>query len=153
MVYRKKKRKKKKKINIREKEKERKYFTEENTIRPVYRGREKTMVSRFRNARKSVQVNKGETASGQKEKRSKRTYRRKGSHDSLSLEFLRVTTNKTEFDQFSPSTECVHSFASCSCSLTCIYTDHTSIFSFHMHETRNLLDSEAFRSSREAFCC
>lgn len=95
------------------------------------------MVSRFRNARKSVQVNKGETASGQKEKRSKRTYRRKGSHDSLSLEFLRVTTNKTEFDQFSPSTECVHSFASCSCSLTRIYTDHTyHIFISHARNSK-----------------
>lgn len=94
------------------------------------------MVSRFRNARKSVQFNKGETASGQKEKRSKRTYRRKGSHDSLSLEFLRVTTNKTEFDQFSPSTECMHSFASCSCSYAYIYEPYIHIFISHARNSK-----------------
>lgn len=72
------------------------------------------MVSRFRNARKSVQVNKGETASGQKEKRSKRTYRRKGSMILCHWSF-KSDRKQNGFDQFSPSSECVHSFASCSC--------------------------------------
>lgn len=60
-----------------EEEKERvcwKFYGREHDSAGRRRGR--TIVSRFRNARKSVQVNKGETASGQKEKRSKRTYRR-----------------------------------------------------------------------------